>query len=94
MWGAISDKRMDHLQLLLALASAVIFGSESRETHMTIFYCPQIQDSPNLEGQVPIFISSRNRMAQLNLQALGFLFVTSYDSRPNCLLYNHFARTE
>jgi hypothetical protein len=31
---------------------------------MTIFYCLRL-DSPNLEGQVPIFISSRNRLAQL-----------------------------
>jgi hypothetical protein len=30
--------------------------------------------SPNLEGQVPVFISPRNRMAQLYPQALGFLF--------------------
>jgi hypothetical protein len=30
----------------------------------TIFYC-LIWDSPNLEGQVPILISSRNRVAQL-----------------------------
>jgi hypothetical protein len=39
----------------------------------------QIQDSPNLEGQVPIFISPRNRVAWLYPQALGSLFVTSYD---------------
>jgi hypothetical protein len=30
----------------------------------TIFYC-LIWDSPNLEGQVPVFISPRNRVAQL-----------------------------
>jgi hypothetical protein len=36
----------------------------------------------NLEGQIPIFISRRNRVAQLYPQALGYLFLsTSYDSQ-------------
>jgi hypothetical protein len=58
------------LQLLLALASAVIVGSESR--HVLL---PQIRDSPNLADQVPVFISPRNRAAQLYPRALGSLFV-------------------
>jgi hypothetical protein len=41
----------------------------------------QIRDFPNLEGQVPVFISPRNRVAQLYPQALGSLFVASYDSQ-------------
>jgi hypothetical protein len=36
---------------------------------------------PNLEGQVPAFIPPQNRMAWLYPQALGFLFVASYDSQ-------------
>jgi hypothetical protein len=40
-----------------------------------------ILDSPNLEGQVPVFISPRNRVAQLYLQALDSLFIASYDSQ-------------
>jgi hypothetical protein len=36
---------------------------------------------PNLEGQVPVFIFSRNRVARLYPQALGPLFVVSYDSQ-------------
>jgi hypothetical protein len=59
--------------LLLALASAVILGSD--------LLLPQIRDSPSLEGQVPVFISPRNRVAQLHPHALGFLFVASYDSQ-------------
>jgi hypothetical protein len=47
------------LQLLLALASAVILRSESRGTHDHILL-PQIRDSSNPEGQVPVFISPRN----------------------------------
>jgi hypothetical protein len=35
-----------------------------------IFYC-LICDSPNLEGQVPVFISRRNRITQLYPRALG-----------------------
>jgi hypothetical protein len=56
------------LQLLLTLVSTVILRSESRGTH-------------DLEGQVPVFISPRNRVAQLYPQALGSLFVASYDSQ-------------
>jgi hypothetical protein len=67
------------LQLLLALANAVILGFGSHGTHDHILL-PQIRDSLNLEGQVPIFRSLRNRVAQLYAQALGSLFVASYDS--------------
>jgi hypothetical protein len=53
-----------HLQLLLVLASAVILGSESLGIRENILLS-QIRDSPNLEGQAPIFISPSNRVAQL-----------------------------
>jgi hypothetical protein len=67
---------------MLVLASAVILESESRGTHdHDHILLSQIRDSPNLEGQVPIFISSRNRVVQLYPQALGSLFVASYDSQ-------------
>jgi hypothetical protein len=50
-----------------------------RPTELTaISYC-LLWDSPNLEGQVPIFISPRNRVAQLYPRALGSLSVASYD---------------
>jgi hypothetical protein len=45
-----------------------------------IFYC-LVWDSPNLEGQVPVFISPRNRVAQLYPRALGSLSAASYDSQ-------------
>jgi hypothetical protein len=41
----------------------------------------QIPDSPNLVGQVPVFVSPRNRVTQLYSQALGPLFVVFYDSQ-------------
>jgi hypothetical protein len=68
--------RVCRLQLLLALASVVILGSESRRLE-TIFYCLRIETPPNLEGQVP----PRNRVAQLYHQALCSLSVVSYDSQ-------------
>jgi hypothetical protein len=60
-----------NLLLLLVLASAVLLK--------TIFYCPNSWNSPNLEGQVPVFISPRNKVAQIYPRALGSLSVTSYD---------------
>jgi hypothetical protein len=48
---------------------------------MTLFYRLKIRDSSNLEGQVPVFISPRNRVARLYPQALDSLFVVSYDSQ-------------
>jgi hypothetical protein len=68
------------LQFLLALASAVTLGSESRGNHDHILQS-QFRDSPNLEGQVPVFIFPRNRVARLYPQALDSLFVASYDSQ-------------
>jgi hypothetical protein len=69
-----------HLQLLLVLTNAVILGSESRETHDHILLS-QSRDSPNLDGQVLVVTSDRNRVAQLYHQALGSLFVAFYDSQ-------------
>jgi hypothetical protein len=52
-----------HLQLLLALTSAVILGSKCHGTHDHIVLS-QIRESPNLEGQFPAFISHMNRVTQ------------------------------
>jgi hypothetical protein len=52
------------LQLLLVHASAVVLGAESRGTPDHILL-PQIRDSPNLEGQVPLFMCPSDRVAQL-----------------------------
>jgi hypothetical protein len=68
--------------LLLALASAVILNSDSRETRDHILPS-QIIDSPYLEDQVPVFISPRNRVAQLYLQALGSFYFASCDWQEN-----------
>jgi hypothetical protein len=73
-WGWVC-----RLQLLLGLASAVILGSESHGTHNHVLLS-QNRDSHNLESQVLVFVSPRNRVARLYLQALGSFFVASYDS--------------
>jgi hypothetical protein len=62
-----------HLQLLLALTSTVILMSESYRTHDHILLL-RIWDSPNQEGQIPVFISLRNWVTQLHPQAPGFPF--------------------
>jgi hypothetical protein len=77
---SLTRQQVCRLQLLLALASAVIFGSESRGTHDRILLS-QIRDFPNTDGKVPEFIATRNRVAQLYPQAPGSLFVASYDSQ-------------
>jgi hypothetical protein len=67
MWSALSVERTGLLitvQLLLGLTSAVLLGSESRWTK-TLFHFPSFWDSPNLEGQVPVYVSPRNKVAQL-----------------------------
>jgi hypothetical protein len=68
------------LQFLLVFASTVILRFKSRGAYDHILL-PQIPSSPKLEGQIPVFISLRNRVAQLYPQALDSLFVTSYDSQ-------------
>jgi hypothetical protein len=56
------------------------FLGQSPAELTAIFYC-LIWDSPNLKGQVPVFISPRNRVAQLHPRAPGSLFVASFDSQ-------------
>jgi hypothetical protein len=80
MWGVLSDDRAGLSQLPLVLASSVIQGSESRGTHDHILLS-QSRDSTNLEGGFPVFISPSNRVSQLYPQALGSIFVASYDSQ-------------
>jgi hypothetical protein len=81
--SSLTTEWVCRLQLLLVVASAAILRLEFRGTHNHILLS-QIRDFPNLEGQVPLVISPRNRVAQLYLQAPGSLFVASYDSQACC----------
>jgi hypothetical protein len=67
------------LKLLMIFASTVIIRSESRGTHDHIILS-QVRDAPNLEGEVPVIIFSRNTVARLYPQALGSLLIDFYDS--------------
>jgi hypothetical protein len=80
--GALSLTRewICRLQLLLVFASTVTLESESQRTSDHILLS-QIRHSSNLEGHFPVFISPRNRVAQVYPQALGSLFVASYHSQ-------------
>jgi hypothetical protein len=70
--SSLTRGRVCRLQLLLALASAVILRSESRRTHDRILLS-QIRDSLNLEDQVLVVISPRNRVTRL-FPGSGFPF--------------------
>jgi hypothetical protein len=75
MWGALSDERT-------GLPFTIVDGPRQRShSWIRVILVPQIRDSPNLEGQVPVFISTRKRVAQLYPQALASLFVASCDSQ-------------
>jgi hypothetical protein len=74
MWGALSDERTG-----LQFPVQSLNGS-SRAEPVTIRHC-LIWDSPNLEGQVPVFTSPWNRVAQLYPRAMGALYLASYNSQ-------------
>jgi hypothetical protein len=57
IWGALSHERAG-LSFTMYSVQYILLS--------------QIWDSPNLEDQVPVFISSRNRVALLYPKALGF----------------------
>jgi hypothetical protein len=68
------------LQLLLVLDSPIILGSASRGIRDHILLS-QIRDFSTLEGEIPVFISPRNRVVHLYTKALGSIFFVSYDSQ-------------
>jgi hypothetical protein len=71
MSGTLSGERAG-LSFTIAVGPRQhILGSESHGTHDHILLS-QIGDSPNLEGEVHVFISPRNRAAQLYPKALGW----------------------
>jgi hypothetical protein len=70
--SSLTRRWVCRLQLLLVLVSAVILKSEFRGTHEHILLS-QIRDSPNLEGQVNVFISPEQGGTVIS-PGSGFLF--------------------
>jgi hypothetical protein len=66
LWGALFDEGTGLQFTVQSL------NGPSRAEPVTILYC-LIWDSLNLEGQVPAFISPRNRVAKLYPRALGWI---------------------
>jgi hypothetical protein len=54
--------------------SAIILGSKSRGTHDHILLS-QIRDSPNLEGQLPVFVSPQEESGPVIPPGTGFPFL-------------------
>jgi hypothetical protein len=85
---SLTGGRVCRLQLLPVLASAVILGSQSRETHYQILLS-QVRNSPNVEGHFPVVISPRKRVAQksklyYDQRSVGqYLLVSSTHLGPN-----------
>jgi hypothetical protein len=75
-----SDRERTGLSFTTAAGTRQLSHSETLETHDHILL-PHIRDSFNLEGQVPVFISPRNRVTQLYTWALGSIYVTSYGTQ-------------
>jgi hypothetical protein len=53
------------LQLLLVLSSAQSFSGPSPAGLMTTFYYLRFESPPTCQGQVPVFVSRRKRVARL-----------------------------
>jgi hypothetical protein len=66
-WGPLSDEKTG-----LQCNHSIVQVAQNPKPYFTLT-C----DSPNLKGQVPVFIYPRNRVAQLYPRALGSLYVVS-----------------
>jgi hypothetical protein len=75
---AISDERT-YLSFTIVAGPRQRSHSRVRALRDSWLYLMSQNQQFNLECHVPVFISPRNRVAQLHPQALGFLFVASYD---------------
>jgi hypothetical protein len=79
--SSLTRGRVCRLQLLPASPAQSFSCPESREAH-DHFPLFQLRDSPNQDTTGPqIYMHPRNRMARLYPQALGSLFVSSWDSQ-------------
>jgi hypothetical protein len=81
MCGALSDE-MSGLSFTTAADPRQRSHSRVRVLWNSLpYFMSQIRNSPNLDDHVSVFISPRNKAAQLYLQALSSVFVASCDSQ-------------
>jgi hypothetical protein len=79
MWGTLPDERtVLRLQLLLVLASAVILESRGTRGHILL---SQMRDSPQPGEPGPRIYIPQEQGGPVIPQALGSLFVASYNSQ-------------
>jgi hypothetical protein len=81
MWGTLPDKKTSVVYNYCWSSSVQSSLGPSPAGLITVFLLSQIRDFLKLEGQDPIFIFPRNRVARLYPQALGSILIASYDSQ-------------
>jgi hypothetical protein len=82
--GPVLSSRPDHVSWFLFCQVAPgfhFFGFRNNNYFFNKARSSALRRTPNLEDQVPVFISPRDMVAQLWSQALGSLFVASYNSQ-------------
>jgi hypothetical protein len=77
LWNNLSNERTGLSLIISTGFCQQSFSGLSPAVFMTTFYCLGFEAPPNLEGQIPIFISSRHRVAQLYPQASGWSMLTA-----------------
>jgi hypothetical protein len=68
MWGASSDEKMGVVYSCCWASPTKSLLGPSPTQFITIFYCLRFETPSNLKGQVPMFISPRNRVANLTFR--------------------------
>jgi hypothetical protein len=79
IWGLVSAGHLFDDGTGLQFAMLSLDGLSHAEPVTILYFL--IWDSPNLEVEVPVFINPRNRVAKLYPQALGFLYIASFNSQ-------------
>jgi hypothetical protein len=78
---SLTRSRVCSFQFFFWASPVQHFSDLSPMGFVAIFYYLNYWYSPSLEGQVPVFISPRNRMAQLCPRELSSVLIASYDSQ-------------
>jgi hypothetical protein len=76
MWGVLPDEKSGlYFSVFARYRQRSLSQILSPTGLMSIVYCLYFWDSSNLEGQVPVFISPRNKVAELYPRALGWSII-------------------